>query len=120
MSDNSEDYGEETSENDFSHCEESETAEEERQIQESSEGMKIEIGAKLEAALNQIKATTKTLLGEMDIYMQEMESIQIDYIRCHASQRKENLRLEEVQPDVTSTAAQILEQFSGINYNKGC
>jgi hypothetical protein len=55
---------------------------------------------KLTSILASIKHSTKTILGEMDTYLQETADIEKTYIRCRANTQKESRRMERVEPDV--------------------
>jgi len=79
----------------------SETANEEMEIKSNRASTLRSLYPQLEESLTNIRATTKTLLNAVEQYAKEMESIEIDYIRCRASLRKEACRLDEVAPDVS-------------------
>jgi inactivated superfamily I helicase len=64
----------------------------------------------LESILNDVKGTTKRLLDEISTYLDEAESVTVDYMRCQESQRKEARRLEAVQPDVEGATHRFLQQ----------
>lgn len=55
---------------------------------------------KLTSILANIKNSTKTILGEMDVYLQETADVEKTYIRCRANTQKESRRMERVEPDV--------------------
>jgi hypothetical protein len=74
---------------------------EREKIRNNRKSVYLEIARKLEESLNQIKATTKTLLSAVDEYTKEIESIETDYASCRDSQRSESCRLEDVEPDVS-------------------
>lgn len=88
----------------------SETAAAELLVRQERAKMTADAGQRLEAVLQQIKAATKKLLAEFDVYMEAVEGVTIDYIRCQHSQRKEASRLEEVEPDVEGATARLFQQ----------
>lgn len=66
--------------------------------------------SELESTLNKIKQATKTLLSEIDVYLQTAEGVTIDYLRCRASQKEEAHRLKEIEPDVAGATESFLRQ----------
>jgi len=66
----------------------------------------------LETSLNKVKATTKTLLNEMNAYSQQVESVASDYIRCQTSQGNETQRLNEVETDVVGATSRYLQNMN--------
>lgn len=67
---------------------------------------------RLRSILENIKNSTKTVLQEMNVYLQEMEEVEKTYIRCRAKTQKESRRLEQVEPDVGVATARYLKQAS--------
>ena len=45
-------------------------------------------------------SATKSILKEMDSYLEETEEVEKAYIRCRANTQKESQRMEQVEPDV--------------------
>ena len=67
---------------------------------------------RLQSILENIKNSTKTMLEEMNIYLQEMEDVEKMYIKCRAKTQKEGRRLEQVAPDVGAATQNFLNQAS--------
>ena len=67
----------------------------------------------LQSTLELVRNTTKTMLGEIDAFLQATESTTIDYIKCQGSQGTEARRLEEVEPDVSGATARFLQEIQG-------
>eukprot|EP00978_Attheya_sp_CCMP212_P037600 scaffold178854_cov58-Attheya_sp.AAC.6 len=88
----------------------SETAQLEQEITEARDATHRDAAERLESILNDIKVSTKVLLGEIKVYLETTESVTVDYVRCQASQRNEANRLEAVEPDVTGATARFLQQ----------
>jgi len=86
---------------------ESATAAEERHIQTLRHQTTSSATDKLHTTLQRIKDVTKLMLNEMDYYLKEAESVEVDYVRCQYSQRVEGRRLEEVEPDIVGTTSSL-------------
>jgi hypothetical protein len=91
---------------------ESETAVQERHIAEQRHQIIQDATTKLHSALQRVKNVTKTMLSEMEVYLESAESVEVDYIRCQHSQKKEARRLMEVEPDITGTTGALKFQMN--------
>ena len=91
---------------------ESETAAEERIIADQRQHITDDATAKLHSALQRIKDVTKSMLNEMEVYLESAESVEVDYVRCQYSQRMEGRRLKDVEPDITGTTATLNFQLN--------
>lgn len=89
---------------------ESETTVEERHIAEQRHQITQEATTKLHSALQRIKNVTKSMLSEMEVYLESAESVEVDYVRCQHSQKKEGRRLMEVEPDIVPLVQMNWEQ----------
>ena len=69
---------------------------------------------RLRSILENIKNSTKTVLTEMQVYLEEMENVEKTYIRCRAKAQKESRRLEQVEPDVAGATQRYLTQASAL------
>ena len=86
---------------------ESETAMEERLVAENCRQITQDATDKLHSALQRIKNVTKSMLSEMEVYLESAQSVEIEYVRCQHSQRKEGMRLMDVEPDITGTTSSL-------------
>ena len=50
------------------------------------------------------------MLSEMEVYLESAESVEVDYVRCQHSQKKEGRRLMEVEPDIVPLVQMNWEQ----------
>jgi hypothetical protein len=80
------------------------------QLRKERQAVVQNTATQLESILNDVKGTTKRLLDEITIYLEEAESVTIDYMKCQESQREEAHRLEAVQPDVEGATHRFLQQ----------
>lgn len=62
--------------------EESPTAALEEDIKELRKVTTSDAAGRLEGYLNNMKQATEKMLGEIDVYLKETETIAIDYVRC--------------------------------------
>ncbi len=85
----------------------SETAIEEHQITEQRHQITQEATTKLHSALQRIKDVTKSMLSEMNIYLESAEGVEVDYVRCQRSQKNEGKRLMEVEPEISGTTGSL-------------
>ncbi|KAL9179561.1 hypothetical protein ACHAXT_008851 [Thalassiosira profunda] len=69
-----------------------------------------ENAAKLQSILENIKNATKSILKEMDSYLEETEEVEKAYIRCRANTQKESQRMEQVEPDVIAATQRFVAQ----------
>lgn len=70
---------------------------------------KTEAG-KLQSILENVKNSTKNILREMDVYLQETEEVEKAFIRCRANTQKESQRMEQVEPDVIAATQRFVAQ----------
>ncbi len=87
---------------------------EERQIHDSLVRERENAYSKLQETLECVRETTKTMLNEIDAFLESTESVMIDYTKCQNSQRNEARRLEEVEPDVVGATEMYLEKIKGM------
>ncbi len=83
------------------------TEAEERHIRSRRLSTTQDATTKLESALTRIRDVTSTLLSEMNAYLEAAESVEVAYVRCEYSQRKESKRLEDVAPDINGTTSSL-------------
>mmetsp|Transcript_23710 Transcript_23710/g.50747 ORF Transcript_23710/g.50747 Transcript_23710/m.50747 type:complete len:254 (+) Transcript_23710:131-892(+) len=69
-----------------------------------------ENAARLQSILENIKNSTKSILREMDAYLQETEDVEKTFIRCRANTQKESERMERVEPDVIAATQRFVAQ----------
>ncbi|KAL7547341.1 hypothetical protein ACHAWF_010664 [Thalassiosira exigua] len=65
---------------------------------------------KLQSILEGVKNSTKSILREMDAYLQETEEVEKAFIRCRANTQKESQRMERVEPDVIAATQRFVQQ----------
>ena len=84
------------------------TAAEERHIRAQRHETTANVTSKLESVLTRLRDVTSTMLGEMSVYLENAESVEIDYVKCQYSQRREARRLEGVAPDIHGTTSSLV------------
>jgi len=87
---------------------------EERQIHDSLITEHKKAHTKLQATLDSVRETTRSMLNEIQSFLASTESVMIDYTKCQNSQRNEARRLEEVEPDVVGATEMYLEKMKGL------
>jgi hypothetical protein len=59
----------------------------------------------LHVTLTKLKDVAKTMLNEMNAYLDETEKVEVEYLKCQESLKKEAKRLNEVEPDIAGTTS---------------
>lgn len=59
----------------------------------------------LHETLTKLKDVAKTMLNEMNAYLDETEKVEVEYLKCQESLKKEAKRLNEVEPDIAGTTS---------------
>jgi hypothetical protein len=75
----------------------------EQQIQSQKLQITENAANELHVTLTKLKDVAKTMLHEMNAYLDETEKVEIDYLKCQESLKKEAKRLSEVEPDIAGT-----------------
>mmetsp|Transcript_37657 Transcript_37657/g.67824 ORF Transcript_37657/g.67824 Transcript_37657/m.67824 type:complete len:235 (-) Transcript_37657:1261-1965(-) len=86
------------------------TAEAENAVTKERQMLYKENAAKLQNILENIKNSTKTILREMDVYLQETEEVEKTFIRSRDNTQKESQRMEQVEPDVIAATQRFMAQ----------
>jgi len=89
------------------------TTETENAVTKERQLLYKENAAKLQSILENIKNSTKNILREMDVYLQETEEVEKTFIRCRANTQKESQRMEQVEPEVIAATQRFMAQAQG-------